>query len=238
MYPLSLFPVSIVKLHKNLQERNTNNITTLTWTSSVLCRPVHPSYGRVKKNVDGCLFAWTGVVGFFFNSYLSRSPQRRTAQSALHVMLLSYYIGMCVFHERQRDICRRRANSQGFAKAVHMSNDWQHFDPVSILGLIPLQLEWNLQKHELLCDRTFSQIPKTHFSTLHSWKQSTPIKTSCLYSDLHLKANKHAPGLWWAATPWQRIGQDYVLKPIYTSRRYSCGISRGAILYCRLLRLH
>ena len=23
-------------------------------------RPVHPSYGRVKQNVDGCLFVWTG----------------------------------------------------------------------------------------------------------------------------------------------------------------------------------
>ena len=67
------------------------------------------------------------------NSYVLRSPVRRTAQSALqsalHVMLLSYYIGMCVFHERQRDICRRRAYSQGFAKAMHMSNDRQHFDP-------------------------------------------------------------------------------------------------------------
>ena len=50
-------------------------------------RPVHPSYGRVKQNVDGCLFVWTGV--FFLNSYLSPSPVSRTAQSALHVMLLS-----------------------------------------------------------------------------------------------------------------------------------------------------
>ena len=78
---------------------------------------------------------WTGVylsglVKNFFNSYVSRSPVHRTAQSALHVMLLSYYIGMCVFHERQRDICLRRAYSQGFAKAVHMSNDRQNFDPV------------------------------------------------------------------------------------------------------------
>ena len=36
---------------------------------------------------------------------------------------------MCVFHERRHDICRRRAYSQGFAKAVHMSNDRQNFDP-------------------------------------------------------------------------------------------------------------
>ena len=27
-------------------------------------RPVHPSHGRVKLNVDGCLFVWTG--NFFF----------------------------------------------------------------------------------------------------------------------------------------------------------------------------
>ena len=66
---------------------------------------------------------------FFLNTYVSRSPVRRTAQSALHVMLLSYSIGMCVFHERQNDICHRRAYSQGFANAVHMSNDRQHFDP-------------------------------------------------------------------------------------------------------------
>ena len=61
--------------------------------------------------------------------YVSQSPVRRTAQSALlsalHVMLLSYYIGICVFHERQRDICRRRA----YSKAEHMSYDRQHFDP-------------------------------------------------------------------------------------------------------------
>ena len=78
---------------------------------------------------------WTGVYlsGRVkkINSYVLRCPVRRTAQSALHVMLLSYYIGILtwVFHEHQRDICRRCAYSQGFAKAVHMSNDRQHFDP-------------------------------------------------------------------------------------------------------------
>ena len=95
-------------------------------------RPVHPSYGRVKPKVDGCLFVWTGggrVKKKNYNSYVSRSPERRTAQNALHVMLLSYYIGKCVFHEHQRDICRCCAYSQGFAMAVHMSNDRQHFDP-------------------------------------------------------------------------------------------------------------
>ena len=55
-------------------------------------RPVHPSYG-----VFICLNGWrTGKKKL--NSYLSRSQVLRTAQSALHVMLLSYYIGMCVFH--------------------------------------------------------------------------------------------------------------------------------------------
>ena len=87
---------------------------------------VHPCYGQVKQNVDGCLFVWKGKKNI---SYVSRSPVRRTAQNALHVMLLSYYIGMCVFHEHQRDICRCRAYSQGFAKAVHMPNDRQKFDP-------------------------------------------------------------------------------------------------------------
>ena len=73
--------------------------------------------GRVQKN----------VILIYCTVYVSRSPVRRTAQSALHVVLLSYYIDMCVFHERQRDICHRRAYSQGFAKAMHMSNDRQHF---------------------------------------------------------------------------------------------------------------
>ena len=105
--------------------------------TSVLCRDPSTLWtgkrkcGRVLICVDG-----SGRVNFFFfflNSYVSRSPVRRTAQialqSALHVMLLSYYIGICVFHERQRNICRRRAYSQGFAKAEHMSYDRQHFDP-------------------------------------------------------------------------------------------------------------
>ena len=59
---------------------------------------------------------WAGKKkSFFFDSYInvSLSLVRRTAQnalqSALHFVLLSSYIGMCVFHERQRDICRRRA---------------------------------------------------------------------------------------------------------------------------------
>ena len=42
-------------------------------------RPVHPSYGRVKRNLDGCLFlcerVWTGKkkkkkIFFFFNSLI------------------------------------------------------------------------------------------------------------------------------------------------------------------------
>ena len=55
---------------------------------------------------------------------------RRTAERfTRHVKkILSYYIGMCVFHERRRDICRRREYSQGFMNAVHMSNDRQNFD--------------------------------------------------------------------------------------------------------------
>ena len=54
------------------------------WTGAYLC-------GRVNKN---CFV-------FVFNSYVSQSPVRRTAQSALqsalHVMLLSYYIGIYVY---------------------------------------------------------------------------------------------------------------------------------------------
>ena len=67
-----------------------------------------------------CVYLSGGVkINVFLNSYVSRSPERRTAQNALHVMLLSYYIGMCVFHEHQRDICRRLAYSHAtFAVAA------------------------------------------------------------------------------------------------------------------------
>ena len=46
----------------------------------------------------------------FLNSYVSRSPLRRTVQSDLHIMILSYYIGMCVFHERQHDMTSVKHN--------------------------------------------------------------------------------------------------------------------------------
>ena len=91
------------------------------WTGAYLCGRVWTGKKKKKK-----LF-------YFFNSYVSQCAVRRTAQralqSALHVMLLSYYKGIYVFYERQRNICRRRAYSQGFAKAEHMSYDRQHFDP-------------------------------------------------------------------------------------------------------------
>ena len=62
------------------------------------------------------LALWTGKTQC--GRVILMSQVRRTAQSASNIMLLSYYIGMCVFHERQRDICRRRTYSQGFAIAV------------------------------------------------------------------------------------------------------------------------
>ena len=98
----------------------------ILWTGKTKC-------GRVLICLDRC--GRVNIFLFCFDSYVLRPPVRRTAQSALqsalHVMLLSYYVGlgMCVFHERQGDICRRCAYSQGFAKAVHMSHDRQHFDP-------------------------------------------------------------------------------------------------------------
>ena len=91
-----------------------------------------------KKNLDGCLFlcgrVWTGN---FFNSLilmyhgLQYVGLLRVLYRALYTSCYCHiiYIGMCVFHECQRDICRRRAYSQGFARAVHMSYDRQHFDP-------------------------------------------------------------------------------------------------------------
>ena len=33
---------------------------SIEWFECLMQRPVHPSYGRVKQNVDGCLFVWTG----------------------------------------------------------------------------------------------------------------------------------------------------------------------------------
>ena len=54
-----------------------------------------------------------------------------------------------------------------------------------------------------------------------------------------MKGDVHDPGKYRGIT---LLSQDLkllerVLRPIYI-RRYSCGISRGAILYCRLLRFH
>ena len=53
---------------------------------------------------------------------------------ALYTSCYCHIIQACVFHERQRDACHRGAYSQGFAKAVHMSNDRQHFDPALTSG--------------------------------------------------------------------------------------------------------
>ena len=59
------------------------------WQEACMQRPVHPSYGQVKQNVDGCLFVWTGKkknICFLILMYILMSPVRRTAQSALHVL--------------------------------------------------------------------------------------------------------------------------------------------------------
>ena len=62
------------------------------WTGACLS-------GRVKKKLI-FLILMGKKKNFFFNSYVSRSPVRRTAQSALesalHVMLLSYYRHVCI----------------------------------------------------------------------------------------------------------------------------------------------
>ena len=73
-------------------------------------RPVHPSYGRVKQNVDGCLFVWTG-------KHVSRSPVHsvhRTARSALHghviVIGIVYFMSINVTFAvaaRTRKVSRR-----------------------------------------------------------------------------------------------------------------------------------
>ena len=83
------------------------------WTGAYLCGRVWP--GPKKRS--------------FFKILIYQSPVRRTAQSALQSALHVMLLGICVFHERQRDICRRRAYLQGFVKAEHMSYDRQHFDP-------------------------------------------------------------------------------------------------------------
>ena len=72
-------------------------------------RPVHPSYGRVKQNVDGCLFAWTGNKKTFFKflCITVSSTQDCSEHFTRHVIVILY--------------C--------FAKAVHMSNDRQNVDP-------------------------------------------------------------------------------------------------------------
>ena len=69
-----------------------------------------PVLWKGKTHCGRVLICLDGLKFFFFNSYVSRSPLPRTAQSALHIMLLSYYIGMCVFHERQRDMTSVKHN--------------------------------------------------------------------------------------------------------------------------------
>ena len=65
-------------------------------------RPVHPSYGRVKQNVDGCLFVWMGKLKK--KSFVSWSPVRRTARSALHVMSVNATFAVAA---RTRKVSRR-----------------------------------------------------------------------------------------------------------------------------------
>ena len=109
-----------------IEQRRNEQITEMDAVSYAEARPLVIWTGKTKcGRVSICLDGWRTGKKKNYNSYLSRSPVRRTARSALHVMLLSYYIGKCVFHEHQRDICRCCAYSQGFAMAVHMSNDRQ-----------------------------------------------------------------------------------------------------------------
>ena len=95
------------------------------WTGKTKCGRVFICLGRVFI----CLGrVWTGK---FFLKFLciTHCLQNVGLLRALYTSCYCHYIGICVFHEHQRDICRRRAYSQGFAKAVHMSNDRQHFEP-------------------------------------------------------------------------------------------------------------
>ena len=96
---------------------------SVLWTGKTKC-------GRVLICVDGS--GRVNFFKFFFNSYVSQSPVRRTAQSALqsalHVMLLSYYIGI-YFMSVNATFAIAARTRKGFAKAEHMSYDRQHFDP-------------------------------------------------------------------------------------------------------------
>ena len=54
--------VTVIVLKEQLKHKQHTSLTTCQ--QACMQRPVHPSYGRVTQNVDGCLFVWMGI--FFF----------------------------------------------------------------------------------------------------------------------------------------------------------------------------
>ena len=63
-------------------------------------RPVHPSYARVKQNVDGCLFVWTGKKNWFFMGFLII-----TYHGLQYVGLLRALYTSCYCHIISRHVC-------------------------------------------------------------------------------------------------------------------------------------
>ena len=45
-------------LYPHVPSHATEFELALALIQCLMQRPVHPSYGRVKQNVDGCLFVW------------------------------------------------------------------------------------------------------------------------------------------------------------------------------------
>ena len=55
-------------------------------------RPVHTSYGRVKPNVDGCLFAWTGKKNIFLKILMYHGLQNVGLLRALYTSCYCHII--------------------------------------------------------------------------------------------------------------------------------------------------
>ena len=84
-----------------------------------------PKCGRVFICLD------SGRVNFFLNSYMYHGLQYVGLLRALYTSCYCHDKHVCISWAStvERNICRRRAYSQGFAKAVHMSDNRQNFDP-------------------------------------------------------------------------------------------------------------
>ena len=54
-------------------------------------RPVQPSYGRVKQNVDGCLFVWTGITTDYNANHFHFLCTQYTPVCSITLFMILFY---------------------------------------------------------------------------------------------------------------------------------------------------